>query len=105
MDGIARISQEFLALSELRDYVVGLLDSLDGVTLTEAGFRQHFGITRTVLRQLVATGKVHCIRNSRRKGAWRRYPIKDVLTAVLNGQPATRLRSRKRARPENATQA
>ena len=80
---------EYLAYQEIRCELAAEIEELALTTVSASELRRDFGITLTVLRRLVSSGRIRPVRKSRRRNARVRYRLRDVLRAVVaNGMYA-----------------
>ncbi len=77
------VKTEYQAYQEIRCALAAEIDELDLTTVSASELRRDFGITPTVLRRLVSSGRVRPVRRSRRRNARVRYRLRDVLQAVV----------------------
>lgn len=79
----AQLRSEYQAYQEIRLELAAEIEQLDLMTVSASELLRAFGVTNTVLRRLVSSGRVRAIRKSRRRNARVRYRLRDVLRTLV----------------------
>jgi hypothetical protein len=89
---------ELGALDSLRAELAGVITGVDPrLELSLGGLRQQLGIDLGAVRRLERIGRIHPRRTSRRRRAWKRYSVREVLLALLVQAPRVPIQRRRRA--------
>jgi len=77
------LTTEYRAYQDIRREFAVQIEEIGPTTASASELRAEFGITPTVLRRLVSSGRVRPVRRSRRRNSRVRYRLREVLRAVV----------------------
>jgi len=95
MIDLPTLRSEIDALACLRLELAGVIADLDpALELSFRGLRDDLGLDLATVRRLERLGRIHPRRTSRKRRAWKRYSVREVLLALLVDAPRAPMRRR-----------